>query len=72
MPPVHLNPPDSIPRFACGKYFWESETLKMPLGVQGHHAVMDGVHMGRFYTDLKNYLNEPEVVLGKRRSLIET
>jgi chloramphenicol O-acetyltransferase type A len=65
MHPIHLNPPDSIPRFAWGKYFWEAECLKMPLSVQGHHAVMDGVHMGRFYLELQEYLNEPEVMLGK-------
>lgn len=62
--PMQLHPADSVPRFAWGKYFKEGDTLKMPLGVQGHHAVMDGVHMGRFYEKVQNYLHHPEVVLG--------
>jgi chloramphenicol O-acetyltransferase type A len=62
--PLPLHPADSIPRFAWGKYFKESDTLKMPLGVQGHHAVMDGIHMGRFYERVQEYLYQPEVVLG--------
>jgi chloramphenicol O-acetyltransferase type A len=62
--PMQLHPADSVPRFAWGKYFKESDTLKMPLSVQGHHAIMDGIHVGRFYEELQDYLNQPEVVLG--------
>ena len=62
--PMQFHPADSIPRFAWGKYFQESDTRKMPLSVQGHHAVMDGIHMGRFYETLQDYLHHPEVVLG--------
>ena len=62
--PMQFHPADSIPRFAWGKYFQESDTLKMPLSVQGHHSVMDGIHMGRFYETVQDYLHHPEVVLG--------
>ena len=62
--PMQLHPEDSIPRFAWGKYFKENDSLKMPLSVQGHHAVMDGIHMGRFYETIQDYLHHPEVVLG--------
>ena len=62
--PMQFHPADSIPRFAWGKYFQEGDTLKMPLSVQGHHAVMDGIHMGRYYETLQEYLHHPEVVLG--------
>ena len=62
--PMQFHPADSIPRFAWGKYFQESDTLKMPLSVQGHHAVMDGIHMGRYYETIQDYLHHPEVVLG--------
>ena len=62
--PMQFHPADSIPRFAWGKYFQEGDTLKMPLSVQGHHAVMDGIHMGRYYETLQEYLHHPEGVLG--------
>jgi chloramphenicol O-acetyltransferase type A len=62
---MNFQPADSIPRFAWGKIFPEGEFLKMPLDVQGHHALMDGAHVGKFYAELQDYLNQPEVVLGK-------
>ena len=61
--PMHYTPVDSIPRFAWGKFFEEAGVLKMPLNVQGHHALIDGVHMGNFYTEVQSYLHQPEVVL---------
>jgi chloramphenicol O-acetyltransferase type A len=60
--PMQFHPADSVPRFAWGKYFKENDTLKMPLNVQGHHAVMDGIHMGKFYEKVQDYLDHPEVV----------
>jgi chloramphenicol O-acetyltransferase type A len=65
MHPMRQHPEDSVPRFAWGKFFEENKLLKMPLGVQGHHAVMDGIHMGRYYTEVQDYFHQPEVVLGK-------
>lgn len=62
--PMQFHPADSVPRFAWGKYFQDGDTWKMPLSVQGHHAVMDGIHMGRYYETVQDYLHHPEVVLG--------
>jgi chloramphenicol O-acetyltransferase type A len=56
--PMHLQPADSVPRFAWGKFFEDGESLKMPLSVQAHHALMDGVHMGRFYAKAQDYLHD--------------
>ena len=61
--PVHLHPVDSVPRIAWGKFFKDGEILKMPLGVQAHHALMDGIHVGRFYTEVQDYLRHPDFVL---------
>lgn len=63
--PMHLQPADSVPRFAWGKFFEESELLKMPLEVQAHHALMDGIHMGKFYEIVQDYFNQPDFLLGK-------
>jgi chloramphenicol O-acetyltransferase type A len=63
--PMTLHPADSIPRFAWGKFFEDTGLLKMPLSVQGHHALMDGIHMGKFYAEVQDYLHHPEFVLGE-------
>jgi chloramphenicol O-acetyltransferase type A len=62
--PMQLHPADSVPRFAWGKLFGDGEALRMPLSVQGHHAVMDGIHMGKFYEQIQESLLHPDVVLG--------
>jgi chloramphenicol O-acetyltransferase type A len=63
MHPLNLNPADSVPRFAWGKFFEEGECFKMPLSVQAHHALMDGIHVGRFYEKVQEYLHHPGVFL---------
>jgi len=61
--PMHSSPPDSVPRFAWGKFFEEGGNLKMPLAVQGHHALMDGIHIGKFYEQMQESLNAADEVL---------
>jgi chloramphenicol O-acetyltransferase type A len=66
--PMRLQPEDSIPRFVWGKIFEEDGQLKMPLGVQGHHALLDGIHAGKFYEGLQKNLSQPEKILDNNRS----
>jgi len=56
-------PADSVPRFAWGKFFEEGDALKMPLSVQGHHALMDGLHVGRYFDLAQDYFRQPEIIL---------
>ncbi len=65
MHPLPLNPADSLPRFAWGRFFRDGESLKMPLSVQAHHALVDGIHMGRYFAEMQDYLLEPGAVLGE-------
>lgn len=60
--PMHIPPQDSVPRFIWGKYFEQGDQIKMPFGVQAHHALVDGLHMSRFYQYLQQYLNQAEEV----------
>ena len=62
MHPMQQHPTDSIPRFAWGKFFEEGQSIKMPLSVQGHHALMDGIHMGWFYEKAQMYFRQPELI----------
>jgi len=62
--PMTQHPADSIPRFAWGKIFQEGQSLKIPLSVQGHHALMDGIHMGKFYARVEEQLQHPQGLFG--------
>jgi len=61
--PMRLHPTDSVPRFAWGRFFDDGGLLKMPLSVQGHHALMDGIHIGKYYAILEKFLSDPHATL---------
>ncbi len=55
---------DSVPRIVFGKYRKESDAVKLPVSVEVHHALMDGLHVGRFFSAFQEHLNKPETSLG--------
>jgi chloramphenicol O-acetyltransferase type A len=61
---MHLSPADSVPRMAWGKIFTEGSSQKMPLNVQVHHALVDGLHIGRFFEHLQASLDHPSEAFG--------
>jgi chloramphenicol O-acetyltransferase type A len=61
--PIPSRPVDSVPRIAWGKYTRLGERLEMPLSVQVHHALMDGVHLGRYYQAVQALLDNPDEII---------
>ncbi|MEA1902319.1 MAG: chloramphenicol acetyltransferase [Actinomycetota bacterium] len=53
---------DSVPRFTW-QVHQEGDSIKMPLSVQAHHALMDGFHVGRYFDTIASYLRHPEKFL---------
>ncbi|MEJ6002205.1 CatA-like O-acetyltransferase [Paucibacter soli] len=53
--PRQLGSGDAIPKFALGRYEPEpgSGRLWMPVHLEVHHALMDGLHVGRFFEALQ-------------------
>lgn len=47
---------DSVPKLAFGKFSEEGGRLWMPVAVEVHHALMDGLHVGRFYEAMQRAL----------------
>lgn len=54
---MSYHPHDSVPRISWGKIFESNGQKLMPLAVQAHHALVDGNHMGKFFTDFEEYIN---------------
>jgi chloramphenicol O-acetyltransferase type A len=59
----NLSTTDSVPRVAWGKYSKEADKIRMPLNIQAHHGLIDGLHVGQFFNQFQNYLNTPEKAL---------
>jgi chloramphenicol O-acetyltransferase type A len=46
---MQYHPHDSVPRISWGKFFESEGRTMMPLSLQAHHALVDGVHVGQFF-----------------------
>lgn len=54
---IKLNAQDSVPRISWGKYFEENGRYLLPFSVQVNHALVDGVHVGKYVNKLQEYLD---------------
>jgi chloramphenicol O-acetyltransferase type A len=54
---------DSVPRIAFGKFTQENNRTLLPISVEVHHALMDGLHVGRYVTRLEEALRKPDEYL---------
>ena len=61
--PISLNPVDSIPRISWGKYFESEGRILLPHSVQAHHGLIDGLHVGKYFTLLQQLLDHPEILI---------
>jgi chloramphenicol O-acetyltransferase type A len=55
---------DSVPKIVFGKCFTEGKSVRMPHSVEVHHALMDGLHVGRYFEKLERYFSDPHPALG--------
>ena len=51
---------DSEPKIAFGKFIKENERVFLPISVEVHHALMDGLHVGQFVSRLGEAFQNPE------------
>lgn len=54
---------DSVPKISFGKFVQENGRTLMPFSVEVHHALMDGLHVGRYIERIEEMLATPEKFL---------
>lgn len=59
---------DSVPRIAFGRFVKENDRTWLPFSVEVHHALMDGLHVGRYVNRLQEALSDPENYLASRKT----
>jgi chloramphenicol O-acetyltransferase type A len=55
---------DSVPKIAFGRFTKENERTLLPMSVEVHHALVDGLHVGRFVNKMEEAVIEPATYLG--------
>lgn len=58
---ISLNRNDSVPRVSWGKYYKNGDKIMLPFSVQVHHALVDGLHIGKYIEKLQTYFD----IIGK-------
>lgn len=61
--PLALDPMDSVPRLAWGRFEERGNGLAMPLNVQAHHSLVDGIHIARFIERAEELIQDCESFL---------
>lgn len=56
---------DSVPKITFGKYHRVGDQVRVPVSVEVHHALMDGLHVGRYFERLQSYLADPRATIGR-------
>lgn len=57
MHPTHEQQHDSAPRIAWGKFTKQGDRVTMPLSVQAHHSLLDGIHIGKYFEMLQAWID---------------
>ncbi len=52
-----LNSEDSVPRITFGKVVERGQKAMLPVSLQVHHGLVDGLHVARFLENFQNLLN---------------
>lgn len=60
-----LGAEESVPKIAFGKFTKERERTLLPISIDVHHALMDGLHVGRYLDRLQELLQQPETYLAE-------
>lgn len=55
---------NGIPKISFGKCRDVGGRALMPVSVEAHHALMDGLHVGRFFERLQSHFDDPRAALG--------
>jgi chloramphenicol O-acetyltransferase type A len=50
----------SIPVISMGKYYRQGDQVLLPLGIQIHHGIVDGYHVGLFFEHLNRIVHNLE------------
>ncbi|MDH3713207.1 MAG: CatA-like O-acetyltransferase [Gammaproteobacteria bacterium] len=53
------GPDDCVPRITWGKIVQHPGAWRLSVAIQVHHALVDGLHLGRFYEALRSRMMSP-------------
>ena len=56
--PTNFNPKESVPKITFGKYTIREGRKMLPVSIEAHHGLVDGLHIAQYLTEFQNQLNQ--------------
>lgn len=57
--PTHLDKTESVPKITFGKFSIRDGRKFMPVSVEAHHGLCDGIHIAKYLTEFQKQLDLP-------------
>lgn len=57
----NLKIEDSIPKIVFGKVYRDGKKWKMPVALNAHHGLMDGLHASKFFELFQNSMTKEQI-----------
>ena len=55
--PTNLDPKDSVPKITFGKFFIREGKKILPVSIEAHYGLADGLHLGKYLEKLQRQLD---------------
>jgi chloramphenicol O-acetyltransferase type A len=61
--PRKFRSSDSIPKIVLGKYYEKHKRQVMPISIEVHHSLVDGLHVAAYLDKMQEILDQPALTL---------
>lgn len=55
--PTNFNQKESVPKITFGKYMIRDGKKMLPISIEAHHGLVDGLHLAKYLNEFQNQLN---------------
>lgn len=58
--PTNFDKSESVPKITFGKFFIQNERKLLPISIEAHHGLVDGLHLANYLNEFQRELDSPE------------
>ena len=55
--PTNFDQKESVPKITFGKFIFREGKRMLPISIEAHHGLVDGVHIAKYLNEFQNQLN---------------
>ena len=55
--PTNLDPKESVPKITFGKFNVRDNRKMLPISIEAHHGLVDGLHLSAYLNEFQRQLN---------------